>query len=132
MWYLGAAMIAATACSSAPPARVDTQAVRDYVEVGELEDAEYVRTYGRDTWSYLSDYFVIYRGRNKEYLVEFKRACRELQDDRTIAADHRHDPRRMRANEDTVRGCRIGKIYPLTRAQAIELRNLGDSPGEGN
>ena len=31
-----------------------------------------------------------------------------------IAGDHRYDHNRLRVNEDTLRGCRIGKIYPLT------------------
>ena len=132
MWYLGGAMIAVVACSSTRPVAGDTQALRDYAEVGELEEAEYIRTSGQDSWTYLSDYFVIFESRNKEYLVEFRRPCRELHDNRIIKADHRHDPHRMRVNEDTLRGCRIGKIYPLTKGQAIEVRNLGDAPGQGN
>ena len=121
-----------SACSSTPPVVVETQTVRDYVGVGELEDVKHIRVYNHDSWSYLTDDFVIYKGRADNYLFEFRRRCPELRDNSMIPADHRYDQNRLRANEDTLRGCRIGKIYPLTDAQAIEMRNLGRGPGEGN
>ena len=126
------ALAALSACTSTPSKTVDSQAVRDYVEVGELEGVEHIRTYHSDSMEDLSDYFILYEARTKEYLVEFKRICREVQDNRTVAPDRRYDYNRLRINEDTIRGCRIGKIYPLTRAQAEELRNLGHAPGSGN
>jgi hypothetical protein len=125
-------LAALAACSSAPKPRVDTQAVRDYVDVGELEDVEHIRTYSRDSLEYLSDFFILYKVRTKEYLLEFRRPCREFGDHRAVAPDHRYDHNRLKANEDTIRGCRIGKIYPLTRGQADELRNLGQAPGGRN
>jgi len=130
--YLVGAPMLMSACSSTPPVVVETQTVRDYVEVGELEDVKHIRVYNHDSWSYLTDDFVIYEGRADNFLLEFRRRCPELRDNSRIAGDHRYDHNRLRANEDTLRGCRIGKIYPLTDAQAIELRNLGKGPGEGN
>lgn len=126
------ALAALGACTSTPGKTVDSQAVRDYVEVGELESVEHIRTYHRDSMEYLSDYFILYEARTKDYLVEFKRICREFRDNRTVAPDRRYDYNRLRINEDTIRGCRIGKIYPLSKAQAEELRNLGHAPGTGN
>ena len=82
--------------------------------------------------SRLTDHFVIYEARNDNYLIEFRRRCRELQDNTTVVADRRYDHNRLRVNEDTLRGCRIGKIYPLTKGQAAELQALGEGPGEGN
>jgi len=119
-------------CSSTPQVAVETQTVRDYVEVGELEDVKHIRVYSHDSWSYLTEYFVLYEARTSDYLVEFRRRCPELRDNAVIVGDHRYDHNRLRVNEDTLRGCRIGKIYPLTEAQVIELRNLGKGPGEGN
>ena len=130
--YLVGALLLMGACSSTPPVVVETQTVRDYVEVGELEDVKHIRVYNNDSWSYLTDDFVIYKGRADNYLLEFRRRCPELNDNSRIAGDHRYDHNRLRVNEDTLRGCRIGKIYPLTDAQIIELRNLGKGPGEGN
>ena len=111
---------------------VETQTVQDYVEVGELQDVQHIRVYTHDSWSYLTDFYVIYKARTSSYLVEFRRRCRELNDNSMIVGDHRYDKNRLRVNEDTLRGCRIGKIYPLTEAQATELRNLGRGPGAGN
>lgn len=125
-------LLLTAACSSTPAVPVDTQTIRDYVEVGELEDVGHIRVYGHDSWSRVTDFFVIYEARNDEYLIEFRRRCRELQDNTTIVGDRRYDHNRLRANEDTLRGCRIGKIYPLTEAQATELRQLGKELGEGN
>ena len=129
---LACALLLAAACSSTPQHAVAPQTVRDYVEVGELEDVQYIRVYAHDSWSRLTDFFVIYEARNDNYLIEFRRRCRELQDNTTIVGDRRYDHNRLRVNEDTLRGCRIGKIYPLTEGQAIELQTLGKGPGEGN
>jgi hypothetical protein len=129
---MACALLLAVACSSTPEVSVDTQTVRDYVEVGELEDVQYIRVYAHDSWSRLTDFFVIYEARNDNYLIEFRRRCRELQDNTTIVGDRRYDHNRLRVNEDTLRGCRIGKIYPLTEGQAIELQTLGKGPGQGN
>ncbi len=126
------ALAALGACTSTPKPRIDTQAVRDYVEVGELEGVDYIRTYNRDSLEYLTDHFVLYEARTREYLVEFRRPCRDFGDHRAVAPDHRYDHNRLKANEDTIRGCRIARIYPLTKAQAEELRNLGRVPGAGN
>lgn len=120
------------ACSGTPEVPEETLAVRDYVEVGELQTVNKVRTYRHDSWSYLSDYYVIYKSRNDEYLLEFRRVCRELRDSQLLTPDRRSDHNNMYAGLDTLRGCRIGKMYPLTEAQAIELRHLGHAPGEGN
>lgn len=126
------ALAACGACSSTPKVAVDTQAVRDYVAVGELEDVRHIRTYHRDSMEYLTDYFILYEARTHDYLIEFRRICREFRDNRAVAPDHRYDHNRLRADEDTIRGCRIARIYPLTKAQAEELRNLGHAPGAGN
>jgi hypothetical protein len=107
-------------------------AVRDYIEVGELEDVDHIRTFSRDSMEYVSDYYILYKARTSEYLIEFRRICREFRENRAVAPDRRYDYNRLRAGEDTIRGCRIDKIYPLTTAQADEMRNLGHAPGAGN
>jgi len=130
--FLVAALSLIAACSSTPEAAPDTQTIRDYVEVGELEGVQHIRVYSNDGWAPLTDKYVIYTTRASDYLIEFIRRCRELQDNSVIVGDHRYDPNRLRVNEDTLRGCRIGKIYPLTEGQANELRSLGKMLGGGN
>ena len=121
------------ACAGAPETPPDTQAIRDYVEVGELQQVDQLRTtLGRDEWEPLSRRFVIYTGRDGQYLLEFNNPCREMFDNSTITADRRYDRYVMRQGIDTLRGCRIDKIYPLTEAQAQEIEALAKTAGDGN
>ena len=121
------------ACAGAPEIPRDTEAIRDYVEVGELPEVDQLRTtLGRDDWAPLTRRFVIYTGRDGKFLLEFAYPCREMFDNTTITADRRHDLQFMRRGIDTLRGCRIDKIYPLTEAQAQEIEALAKAAGDGN
>jgi hypothetical protein len=53
-------------------------------------------------------------------------------DNTRITADRRYDQYIMRAGVDTLRGCRIDKMYPLTEAQVQEIEMLVRSAGSGN
>ena len=108
------------------------QAVRDLIELRDLEELDSLRSGSNDGWKVLDDYFIVYRGRREEYLVEFNRRCYELRDNTRIVADKRWDANTVRARFDTIRGCRIDKIYALTEAEAAELRNIGEAPGSRN
>jgi hypothetical protein len=108
------------------------QAVRDFIEVRELEEVSRIRTGNRDGWTSIEERFLIYEGRNDTYLVEFYRRCYELRDNTHIVADERWDASAIYARSDTIRGCQIGKIYALTEAEAEELRHLGEAPGSRN
>ena len=44
--------------------------------------------------------------------------------------DIRYDSSVLRARFDTLRGCRIDKLYAIEPGQADELRNLGWAPGD--
>ena len=90
-----------------------------------------IRTDTSNSWEELNNYYLIYKARRAEYLVEFTRKCWEL-DDQRIIADKRWDARTIRARFDTIRGCRIGKIYALTEGESLELRELGETPGSRN
>jgi len=106
-----------------------TNAVKDFIEVSELEETESART--RDQYSYtvLSEEFIVVRSRHDHYLVQFTRKCRELDDPRPTP-DIRHERNKIRARFDTIRGCHIDKIYPIDKVQAEELESLGKAPGE--
>jgi hypothetical protein len=109
-----------------------TQAVQDFIEVRELESLDTMRSGSNDSWRVISDTFVIYNGRRDEYLVEFVRRCHELNDNTRITPDKRWDTNVVRARFDTIRGCRIAKIYALDDAEVAELRNIGEAPGSRN
>lgn len=107
-----------------------TQAVRDYIEVHDLKEVDRMRTGGSNGWRQIDERFILYEGRRDTYLVEFVRRCYELNDRTRIAADKRWDMNEIRARFDTIRGCRIAKIYELNEAEIAELENIGDAPGE--
>ena len=115
------------------PSTQDTaQAVRDFIELRELEEVDAMRSGMHDGWTQIDDTFILFRARKDTYLVEFARRCYELRDNTRITADQRWDANTIRARFDTIRGCRIAKIYALTEAEVAELRNIGEAPGSRN
>jgi hypothetical protein len=112
------------ACASEPLYKVpDNQRVADYVATSELPEVKHIRKGNRDSWTYLNDRYVIYRG-GKDYLVEFRANCAEIRNNDWLPADYIHDHRHLRAGEDTIRGCIVDRLYRLTREQRTELRRL--------
>lgn len=117
-------LVFVTGCAEMPEANEADQAISDFVVVGELESLDGIRLRDRDSWARLTDYYVVYTTRDGEYLFEFTRPCRELTDPTRVTPDTRHD-NRIRAGFDTLRGCRIHRIYRLDEGQAEEIRRLG-------
>ena len=110
----------------------ENQAVMDFIEVRGLQELDKLATSGRDGWEEISLSYLIYKSRREQYLIEFSRPCYELRDKTTITPDVRADPNYIRARFDTLRGCRISKIYALTEAEAEELSDIGEAPGSRN
>ena len=115
-----------------PATQDEEQAVRDFVAVRDLEELDKLRSSSNDSWQVIGDEFIIYETRKADYLVEFTRVCYELEDNTRIVADIRREMNIMRSRFDTIRGCRIRKIFALTEAEAAELKQLGESPGSRN
>lgn len=107
-------------------------AVEDFIATNRLTAVERIRKYDRDTWIYVNNRYVIYRGRPDDYLMQFRHQCGELRDNSWIPADLRYDHRNLHARVDTLRGCIVERIYPITSAQRNELRALGEAPGQRN
>ncbi len=131
---LTAAIAACAGQDSKEPteAELAVQAVRDLIEVRELQEVDEIRTSGRDSWQSIENWFLIYKTRRNDYLVEFNRRCWELDDNSRIIPDERWDSNTIRARFETIRGCRIGKIYALNEEDVVELENIGEAPGERN
>ena len=124
-------LIALGACATEPVYTVPAeQAVADYVQIAQLDQVDHIRKGAHDSWRYVNDRYVIYRARTDDFLVEFRRNCGVLTDNSWLPADYIHDHRNMRAGEDTIRGCIVDRIYPITDIQRIELRHL--PPGQPN
>lgn len=124
------------ACASQDDKAMSTQdkaqAVRDFIEVRDLEKRDTMRSGNSDGWVAIGDEFLVYRARRDEYLVEFVRRCYELNDNTNITPDKRWNATSISAKFDTIRGCRIANIYALTEAEAVELKNIGETPGSRN
>ncbi len=106
-----------------------TQAVRDYIEVRDLPEADKIPTASSDSWTILDDRFLLYKGRRETHLIEFSRRCWELEDNSRIVADVRRDAKNIYSRFDTIRGCRIHRIYGLEEYEAAELENIGEAVG---
>jgi hypothetical protein len=120
------------ACATDPVYTVPAdESVADYIVAIQLDDTALIRKGNHDSWQYLNDHYIIYRGRNN-FLVEFRQNCAGLTDSSFLPADYIHDHRNLRAGEDTIRGCIVEKIYPITNDQRNELRHLGEAPGQRN
>jgi len=127
-----ASLALVAACAGAPGIPADTEAVRDYVKVGELGQVDQIRTHGSDAWTPVTRHFAMYKARDGHFLLEFTRVCREMYDNTTITPDRRYDHNVMRRRFDTLRGCRIDGMYPLTEAQVLEIEALVKTAGSGN
>lgn len=117
---LAAALLAA--CAATPETRQE-QALRDFVEVGELQEQTEILTHNRDTRDLVNKNFLVYDAKDGTYLIEFRTGCYDLVQDR-IVPDKRWDTHRIRARFDTINGCIIDKIYLLTEAQSAEFQEL--------
>ncbi len=129
---LAVSLTLAAACAGTPEIPPETQAIRDYIEVGELQEVDRIRTHGSDEWTPVTMHFAMYKGRDGHFLLAFTRLCREMVDNTSITPDRRYDHNVMRRGIDTLRGCRIDKMYPLTEAQAQEIEVLANAAGGGN
>ncbi|HNP35781.1 MAG TPA: DUF6491 family protein [Woeseiaceae bacterium] len=110
----------------------DVEAVRDYVVANQLKEVDEFRYFRQINYTYINDQFLVVPIRTGDYLIEFRRGCRELRQSEFTydMVDRRDSQNRIRAGFDTIRGCTIDKIYEISEAQRKELVNLGDAPGD--
>jgi hypothetical protein len=125
------AALAACATQEEAVTQDTEQAIRDFIAVRQLAETDQVRTANDDSWTEIDQKFVLYETRNEVFLFEFSRRCREL-DEIPVVPDARHSGNTVRARFDTLRGCRIAKMFPLTEGEVAELSNIGASPGSRN
>ena len=107
-----------------------TDAVTDFIQVAELTPENTIRIRRGYNYTVISQRYVTLKSHNDYYLAEFTRDCRELDDQTRVPPDYRYDANVLRARFDTIRGCRIAKLYPIEEWQAEELKDLGDAPGD--
>ena len=98
--------------------------IEDYVAVSELESVSKIRTREHDSWSYLTDKYILYTSGKEQTLIKFRSTCRDLRRSQIRHADVRSDKNAMRAGHDTIRGCRIDAMYPVAEHQVGEIKAL--------
>lgn len=115
-------------CATSSESEISS-AVSDYIKVAELEEQDSIRTMG--DWSHraISQRYATLKTKKENYLVEFSRRCYELRQNE-VTPDIRYEKNILRSRFDTIRGCRIGRIYAIDKGQAEELQNLGRAPGD--
>jgi len=104
-----------------------TDAIDDFIVVSELEALESVRHRGQFNHKIITEEYVVLTSRKDYYLVRFRRRCRELNEN-YVVPDIRYDRNKLRAGIDTIRGCRIDRLFAIDEAQAQELEILGKRP----
>ena len=118
-----------SACASTSDQHI-TDAVADFIQVAELTPKDSIRTRRGYNYTVISERYVVLKSHNDYYLAEFTRDCRELNDQTRVPPDYRYDANVLRARFDTIRGCRIAKLFTIEEWQAEELETLGDAPGD--
>lgn len=112
--------------------QVQNQAIVDFIEVRELQETDRIRSADRDGWQTITLNYIVYKSRRNQYLVEFARPCYELRDNTEVTPDRRAHANVIQAKFDTLRGCRIARIFAMTGDEADELKNIGEAPGKRN
>ncbi len=103
-------------------------AIEDFVAVSEPEEMDRIRTRDQYGISDLTERYVILRTRKDVYLVQFQRCPPKFNND-DVTPDIRFDTNVLRSRFDTIRGCRIKKIFAIDEAGAEELKMLAEAPG---
>ncbi len=124
---LVAAAVLLAGCMSARERPRTDEAIEDFIIAAELEELDKIRTRGDYSTRYLTDRYVVLVTRDDEALVRFTRRCREI-NELPVKPDIRYDDKALRARFDTIRSCRIAKLYALHPGQAAELEYIADPP----
>lgn len=110
---------------AAQPASTENDVVSDFIVVAELEALDVVRFRDQFSTRPLVDRYALLQARGDHYLVRFRYRCHELYENR-FPPDIRHDRSALRAGIDTIRGCRIDRIFSVDESQAEELKLLAN------
>ena len=127
-WTLLAALLAALLQACAPEQVAEENVpIDDFIVVSELEPTRVIRYRRHYNYTQLTEHYIVLRTRDDYYLVEFKRRCREL-NMLPVTPDERYETNTLRSGVDTIRGCYIGRIFPIDEGQAEELEHIGNGP----
>ena len=109
------------------PGPTKGDAIADFISANELEALDVVRFRDQFHYKQLTEDYLVLTAREDYYLAEFRRRCRELNTNE-ISPDLRYDRNKLRAGIDTIRGCRIERLFAIDKGQAQELEHIGKEP----
>lgn len=132
-WMIVIAASAMGACASEPSApppglTEHDQMILDFAVARELEEVARIRGAERRSFEKISPSYILFKPRRGEFLVEFSRPCWEIWHNTYISADDTYEHSTLRANYDRMRGCRLNRIFALTKEDVIDLEQLGLPP----
>ena len=131
MRYLIILLLVLGGCAAQEPEPDEGGAVDDFIAINKPDEVSVARTTNTFDYGYVTDRYVIIKTRKKYYLAQLFGRCPELTSpDGDVQPDIRYEAKAIRAGVDTIRGCRIKTIYEIDEAQALELREIGEAPGE--
>jgi hypothetical protein len=122
-----AATLVASCAAHTPTSEPD--AIRDLIAVAGLYEVRGFRVKDQLHYDYVNDWYVTVSERRQDYLVGFRSPCRALKNrsHSSYTVDYRFDAHSFRAKHDTIRGCRVDKIYEVSDVQLLEIRRLREA-----
>ena len=106
-----------------------SDAVDDYIEVAGLEEVPAVRSLEQLHHSIVSERYILIFDNRRRWLAAYDKPCKKLYES-DATPDIRYERNTVRARFDTFRGCKVDRIYRVSRGIADEIMNLGKAPGE--
>jgi len=108
--------------------RASAEELRVYVDEVKPEPVYTVRFKEPLRWTYVNDYFLIMETRNGPHLIELAWECKDLRASQIYSdmADRREKRGILRAQIDTIRGCRIESFYKLPAPKVVEADDDGE------
>lgn len=109
------------------------------IQQWQLEPIKSITTFNLNSWSSLGEnYLIIWTTPFKPFLIELDFRCSGLSFANALVVNQTN-PSALMARFDSVSTpdspgfkCQIGKIYPLTKEQANELKDLDKAQSESN
>ena len=105
------------------PEELKNEAIEDFIQVTELESEDRIRYHGQLQHEVITEDYVFVRDQRNTWLIAFAHRCYDI-DTSNVQPDIRHDARTLRSRFDTIRGCRIRDIYPVTDGMVDEIEGL--------
>ncbi|MEL7187140.1 MAG: DUF6491 family protein [Pseudomonadota bacterium] len=105
------------------PRMQKNDAIDDFIKVSELEPESRIRYTGQLQHEVITDDYIFIRDNRNTWLIVFAQTCYHV-DGPIVEPDVRYDSRTLRSRFDTIRGCRIRDIYPVTDGMVQEIEAL--------